>query len=132
MTGMTEGAIRVIDSAVDCPRLPIIVGEGTAVAAMWPGNGAKWRTFNVVDIKAGSQTIDLQHASDSVYYVKGGSGVVIDVATGRSTQLSEGTMLHIDRGDIYRFEASAKNDLLVIGGPCPADERLYRHLTKKA
>ncbi|WP_315927619.1 hypothetical protein [Mesorhizobium sp. SP-1A] len=128
MSGTTEGAVRVIDSAVDCPRLPIIVGEGTAVAAMWPGNGAKWRTFNVLDIKAGSQTIDLQHPSDSVYYVRAGAGVVIDIATGRATQLAEGTMLHIDRGDAYRFEAASNHDLLVIGGPCPADERLYQHL----
>jgi len=121
----STGKVRVIDSAGECPELPIVVGPGSAKAVIWPGNGAKWRSFNIVDLECGSRTVDLQHPSDCVYYVDRGAGIISDLSNGETVVLEEGTMLHIDKGDRYRIEATAGDGLLLIGGPCPADQSLY-------
>lgn len=120
--------IRVVDSGAGCPSLPIVIGKGAAKAVMWPGNGALYRTFQVIDLQPGDRTIDLCHPSDSAYYIAAGRGNIIDVATGKAQPLSEGAMLHIDRGDNYRFESAADSGMRLIGGPCPADPALYAHL----
>ena len=123
-----HSTVRVVDSAVDCPTLPLVIGAGTARAVMWPGNGALYRTFQVVELLAGDRTIDLRHPSDSAYYVAAGSGSIVDLASGDRFDLVEGAMLHIDKGDGYRFEASGQAGVKLIGGPCPADPQLYAHL----
>ncbi|MGR7995216.1 hypothetical protein [Xanthobacter sp. ZOL 2024] len=116
--------VRVVDSAADCPDLPIIQGKGSAKVVIWPGNGALYRTFQVLDMQEGDRTRDLTHPTDSVYYVAAGAGSVADVASGESWALGLGSMVHIDRGDSYRFEAAA-GGMKLIGGPCPADQALY-------
>ncbi|CAH1694544.1 conserved hypothetical protein [Hyphomicrobiales bacterium] len=125
----THNTVRVVDSAIDCPDLPIIVGSGRAKAVMWPGNGALYRTFQVLDLEPNDQTIALVHPSDSAYYVAAGSGVIADLNSGERMPLVEGSMVHIDKGDHYRFEAAETAGLKLIGGPCPADPQLYAHLT---
>lgn len=117
--------VRVVDSAVDCPSLPIIQGKGNAKVVIWPGNGARYRTFQVLDLEDGDRTADLSHPTDSVYYVAEGAGVVANPASGERWPLAEGAMVHIDRGDAYRFEAEGPAGMTLLGGPCPADEALY-------
>jgi mannose-6-phosphate isomerase-like protein (cupin superfamily) len=99
---------------------------------MWPGNGALYRTFQVMELQAGDRTIDFRHPSDSAYYVAAGSGSIVDLASGDRFSLVEGAMLHIDKGDGYRFEASDQAGVKLIGGPCPADPQLYAHLAAVA
>lgn len=125
-----HNTVRVVNSAVDCPDLPIVVGSGRAKVVMWPGNGALYRTFQVIDLEQNDQTIELAHPSDSAYYVAAGSGVITDVVSGEQMPLVEGSMVHIDKGDRYRFEAGSTAGLKLIGGPCPADAKLYAHLAK--
>jgi mannose-6-phosphate isomerase-like protein (cupin superfamily) len=111
---------------VDCPDLPLIVGPGKAKAVIWPDRGALYRTFQVFDMESGAKTVDFKHLSDSVYYVVTGGGEVVDTVSGKRADLTEGAMVHIDRGDGYRFETKA--GMRIIGGPCPADPTLYAHL----
>ena len=120
--------VRVIDGTRDCPELPLIMGSGTCKAVLWPGNGAGCRTFHLFQLAAGDRTVDLQHQSDSVYYVIGGIGTVTDLRLRDVRDLSEGVMLHIDKGDRYRFAASDTEELKLIGGPCPADPSLYTYI----
>lgn len=128
MNGERQGSVRVIDSSGKCPELAITVGGGRARAVIWPGNGGEWRTFNIVELEGGSRTIDLRHSTDCVYYVRQGLGVIRDLSDGSVQSLVEGAMLHIDRGDAYRIEASEQDGLILIGGACPADEALYEHM----
>lgn len=116
--------VRVIDSATESIALPLVVGEGMAAAVIWPGMGAIHRSFQTIDLGTKSSTVDLKHAAESAYYVRAGSGAVRDVTSGEAQDLIEGSMIHIASGDVYRFEAGSEG-LRLIGGPCPADPKLY-------
>jgi mannose-6-phosphate isomerase-like protein (cupin superfamily) len=124
--------IRVVDSGLACPELSIVVGGGSAKVVMWPGNGSRYRTFQLVTLDDGAATVTLEHPSDSVYYVMAGSGAVVDAHSGERMPLVEGAMIHIDAGDAYRLEADAGSGMKILGGPCPADERLYAALSPAA
>jgi len=128
MTAPAPTSVRVFDSAGECPELPIIEGGGTAKAVVWPGNGATFRTMNVLALELGARTVELRHSKDCVYYVIEGEGVVVDICRGEAHALGEGNMVHIDAGDCYRLRASGSASLTVVGGPCPADEALYASL----
>ena len=95
---------------------------------MWPGNNAQFRTFQIITLERGARTIRLHHGSDAVYYVMGGAGSIVDLASSDVFPLVEGSMVHIDAGDAYQFETSDDQDMKVLGGPCPADESLYAGL----
>jgi len=120
--------VRVIDSAVGCPEIPIVEGEGNAKVVLSPHNGATFRSFHLVSLHDSARTIRLSHASDCVYYVMQGTGAIVDAAAGSRIDLAEGHMIHIDAGDSYRIEAGHAG-IKVIGGPCPPDERLYSAIT---
>jgi mannose-6-phosphate isomerase-like protein (cupin superfamily) len=128
MTSHQSPRVRVIDSAVGCPDIPVVVGEGNAKLVLSPHNGASFRSFQLVSLKQGARTIDLGHASDCVYYVIEGEGVIVDAASLARFDLSEGHMVHIDAGDRYRIEAGAAG-IRVIGGPCPPDQSLGAGMT---
>ena len=104
------------------------LGAATPGRSLWPGRGALYRTIQIIELHGGDRTIEFSHRNDSVYYVKAGEGSVIDVKEGVNLPLVEGSMIHIDAGDTYRFEANGADGLTLIGGPCPADERLYASL----
>ena len=127
MTASETGAVRVIDSAIGCPNIPIVQGSGNAQAVVWPGNGAQFRTFHVVSLEPGASTIELRHPSDCVYYVAEGGGSVQGGGADERFDLIQGSMVHIDAGDAYRI-AAGEAGVKVIGGPCPADMALYAGL----
>ena len=126
--GSAHQTVRVIDSALPSRHLPIVQGSGTARAVLWPGNGALTRTFQVIDLDVGDQTVALRHPSDAVYYVAGGTARVVDAITGQDQRLVEGAMVHIDAGDSYRFVNAGAAVCRIIGGPCPPDPALYATL----
>lgn len=124
-------AVRVIDTAREGLPLPIIEGEGSARAVLWPGNGGRFRSLHLVEIAAGSSTRALTHAHDCVYYVIAGAGDIVDLASGAPQPLIEGAMVHIDAGDGYRLEAAA-GGLHLVGGPCPPDDAFYALARERA
>lgn len=125
---MSGDIVTVIDSAANCPDLPIVQGEGKAKAVVWPGTGARFRTFQIIELRTGSRTIPLSHRSDAAYYVMQGAGEILDLGTGARNDLGEGAMVHIDADDRYQFLAGSSG-LMLLGGPCPADESLYAGLS---
>jgi len=128
MTSPPFSRVRVIDSAVGCPEIPIVEGEGNAKVVLSPHNGATFRSFQLVSLKQNARTIGLKHASNCVYYVIEGAGAIVDTVAGARLDLTEGGMVHIDAGDLYRIEAGIEG-IKVIGGPCPPDDSLYAGLT---
>lgn len=120
-------SIQVIDS-VHSQEIPIVDGVGNAKVVIWPGMGARYRSFQVINLGENSRTVQLCHPeSDAAYYVLKGQGSIFDIATGESHELGEGGMVHIDAKDRYRFVASPSG-MELLGGPCPADASLYTGL----
>lgn len=125
---MPTESVRVVDSAVDCPPLPLVQGQGQARAVIWPGSGAAHRSFHLIELGAGARSVDLSHPADCVYYVIAGAGQVVDLASADAQPLAEGNMIHIDASDRYRLEAN-DTGMTVLGGPCPADPALYAQIS---
>jgi mannose-6-phosphate isomerase-like protein (cupin superfamily) len=95
---------------------------------MWPGNDTQFRTLQILTLEGNARTIPLNHASDAVYYVISGAGSIADLKSSEVSQLAEGSMVHIDAGDAYQFSANGDSGIKLVGGPCPADPRLYADL----
>jgi quercetin dioxygenase-like cupin family protein len=116
--------VRVVRAADHGPRLPIVEGEGCARAIVWPGGGAALRSMHRIELAGGSRTVALQHPMEAVYYVMRGDGVVRDPGEGGGQALVEGSMVHVEPGTAYAFQAGDAG-ILLLGGPCPADPTLY-------
>lgn len=123
--------VTVIDSRLSRKPLPIVRGAGEAFAVLSPDNGAHFRTFNVVDLKAGDTTRELCHASECVYYVESGVGQIVDAEAGTGQPLVEGSMIHIGVGDSYRLEAGTAG-MRLVGGCVPVDPALYDLMPEEA
>jgi len=117
--------VTVLDSDDRCPRLPIVRGDGKALAVVWPGVGAEMRSMCRIVLESGSSTAQLSHPMEAVYYVIEGAGTVKDPSAGSARDVIEGSMIHIEPGTLYAFTAGQKG-LELIGGPCPADPELFR------
>jgi quercetin dioxygenase-like cupin family protein len=116
--------VRVIDSKFGGQPLPIVVGSGSAHAVLWPGNGAHYRSFHLVDLHPGDRTRDLSHASECIYYVERGSGTIRGLDDGMVHDLVEGAMIHVGIGDSYRIEAGPQG-MRLLGGTVPVDPAFY-------
>jgi len=86
--------------------------------------GATLRSLNYLELSAGAGTVRLEHPSDSVYYVLAGAGQVVGDGPADVQELIEGSMVHVDRGTGYRFQAG-EDGMTLFGGPCPADPAMY-------
>jgi quercetin dioxygenase-like cupin family protein len=119
--------VVILDAGQECPQLPLVDGAGVARAVVWPGVGAYKRSLHRLSLAAGARTVVQEHPSEAVYYVIDGTATVADPRGGEAERLEPGSMVHITPGAPYVFDAGPAGAELV-GGPCPADERLYRHL----
>src|SRR5215472_2134422 len=106
------------------PLLPIVEGDGSARAVIWPGTGATKRSVHLIQLAPSSGTVRLQHRTESVYYVLNGSGTVAGDGPAAGARLTPGSMVHVGPGTGYRFAAGA-GGLEVFGGPCPCDPASY-------
>lgn len=119
--------VRILRDDEQCPALPIVEGPGNARAIVWPGANAHLRSMHRISLGAGSRTIRLQHPMEAVYFVMRGAAAATDPSTGQTSDLIVGSMALIDPGTPYAFVAGDEGVELV-GGPCPADPAMYRHL----
>ena len=107
------------------PALPSLVGPGgRAWAVVWPGVGAQLRSMHRIALDAGGETRLLRHPGEAVYYVIRGEGIVEEPEAGSANDLGEGSMVHVEPETPYLMRAGA-GTLELIGGPSPADPRLY-------
>ena len=124
MSSERRETVRVIDSKIGGHPLPIVIGAGSAHAVLWPGNGAHYRTFHLIDLHPGDRTRDLSHASECIYYVERGNGTIRGLDDDTAQDLVEGSMIHIGTGDAYRIEAGDAG-MRLIGGTVPVDPAFY-------
>jgi quercetin dioxygenase-like cupin family protein len=103
--------------------LPIVADRGRAWAVIWPGMGAQCRSLHRISLSPRGGTVPLRHPGEAVYYVLAGHGAARG-SDGSAHRIAEGSMIHIGPQAEYRF--AAEDEVLdVIGGPCPADPKLY-------
>lgn len=126
MAGKLE-RVCVFGPGPDSPELPIVEGEGSACAIVWPGVGATFRSMHRISLGAGARTVELRHPMEAVYYIIAGGGSVRDGAAQAGTALTEGSMIFVEPGTRYAIEAGAEG-IEVLGGPCPPDPVLYEGL----
>jgi quercetin dioxygenase-like cupin family protein len=119
--------IRVVAESGKLASMPIIDSDGTAQALVWPGMGAHLRSMHRVSLSHGGRTVALRHPMEAVYYVIDGEVAVDDIEAGTGQRVGPGGMFLIDPGTSYRISA-VKDGTEIVGGPCPADPELYRHL----
>jgi quercetin dioxygenase-like cupin family protein len=119
-----EAGVQVLPLRGTGPSLPVLAGEGSARAVIWPGIGATERSVHLIRLAPASGTVRLAHRGESVYYVLNGSGTVAGDDLAAATPLIPGSMVHISPGTGYRFVAGA-GGLEIFGGPCPHDPALY-------
>ena len=124
MTLKSSKTVRVIDSAFNRLEIGIVDKKGKAYAVLWPGNGAHYRTVNIIELGVAGRTIDLSHAHECVYYIESGGGCIRDLEINQTHDLIDGSMIHIAPCDRYRLEAGSSG-MKAIGGCVPVDPDLY-------
>jgi quercetin dioxygenase-like cupin family protein len=116
--------VQVIPLRGNGPLLPIVQGDGSARAVIWPGTGAAMRSIHLIELAPSSATVPQVHTTESVYYVMDGTGTVAKDGTSPGAALSPGAMVHVGPGTAYRFAAGTAG-LEIFGGPCPCDPASY-------
>jgi len=124
MTQDPSATVQIIDTRLDRAPLAVVRGTGAAHAVLRGSNGAHFRTFNTIELGAGSSTVDLCHGEECAWYITTGSGAVRDLTDDSVQPLIEGSMIHIGRGDRYRVEAGAEG-LSAVWGTVPLDPAFY-------
>jgi quercetin dioxygenase-like cupin family protein len=119
-----EAGVQVLPLRGAGPSLPVLAGDGSARAVIWPGAGATQRSIHLIQLAPSSGTVRLEHPAESVYYVLDGSGTVAGNGPAAATPLVPGSMVHVAPGTGYRFSAGP-GGLEIFGGPCPPDPALY-------
>lgn len=114
----------VVVDAEDGPELPIVAGDGTARAVIWPGMGARLRSMHRISLGPGARTVQTTHSSDAVYYVIAGGGEACDRHAGDESAVVPGSMVHVDAGTAYELIAGPEG-MELVGGPSPGDPSMY-------
>src|SRR5260221_3588780 len=116
--------VQVIPLRGTGPLLPIVKGDGSARAVIWPGTGAAMRSIHLIQLAPSSETVLLEHPGESVYYVLDGTGTVAGDGPSPATALAPGAMVHVGSGTAYRF-VGGTGGLEIFGGPSPKDPASY-------
>jgi hypothetical protein len=121
--GVLPAGVHVVKSGTGA-TLSLIEGSGSASALVWPGMGARHRSLHYLRLDAGARTIVQEHDGEAVYGILAGEATIIDLATNDAASLTTGAMVHVDGRTRYQFEAGS-DGAVILGGPCPPDEKLY-------
>jgi uncharacterized RmlC-like cupin family protein len=117
---------RVLRADRDFIPLALADGPGEARAVVWPGMGARHRTMHYLSLPAGGRTHALRHAaSEAVYYIVQGAGVIEDLDARSAHPIRTGSVVWITPDSQYRIAAGPDAALVCVGGPCPPDPALY-------
>ena len=84
--------------------------------------------MQTIDLDPGGATVLLSHPMEAVYYVRAGTGVALDPDANDEFAIELGSMVHVEPGTRYRFEAGS-DGMRLVGGPSPPDPEWYRHLS---
>lgn len=82
-----------------------------------------------ITLHPSARTVPLVHPMEAVYYVMSGTASLLDDEAGTTDEAVTGSMIFVEPGTTYVIAAD-RETVEVLGGPCPPDPELYRHLTE--
>jgi len=118
----TGDQVIVVPAGVYATEFDIVSEGGAYREIVGPGCGATERSLYEVELTPSARVQPLTHPGDAVYVVVSGTAAIADLATGGSTELITGAMVHIAGGSTYQLSSAGGARLL--GGPCPVDPGL--------
>tara|TARA_X000000950_G_C13334790_1_gene426062 strand:+ start:104 stop:508 length:405 start_codon:yes stop_codon:yes gene_type:complete len=88
-----------------------------------PDDGAKWRSSIKIHLKKNKKTKSIKLASECVFFVLKGQGVIHDETENEQMSIKDKKMVFITPGTSFSLITSNK-DLVLLGGPCPFDKNI--------
>jgi quercetin dioxygenase-like cupin family protein len=119
--------IRVLHVDRDFVEIPLLQDGLTAKAVAWPGTGATLGSLHYVAYEAGQASVPHTHpVSQDIFYILEGVGEIADMSARKEIvhPIEPGSVIIVDPGTVHQVRARER--LINVGGPCPADLGLYR------
>ena len=119
--GRTGSApIQVLHQDMPALMLPIISADARMI--VWPGIGAWTATMNYVRMQPGEENSPHTHAeSEDTIVILDGRGSIDDLTSGTTHEFRAGDVIHVPAGVRHAVRANRGQNVISVGGPCPAD-----------
>ena len=118
-------AIHVLHRDRPGARMPMIASDARLV--IWPGMGAWEANMNYVRMLPGEENVPHVHEeSEDTIMVLSGRGSVVDLSNGVTHEFEAGDVIHVPPGVRHQVRGDRGEDVVSVGGPCPADVKLLR------
>jgi quercetin dioxygenase-like cupin family protein len=119
--GRTGSApIQVLHQDRPALMLPIISADARMI--VWPGIGAWTATMNYVRMQPGEENSPHTHSgSEDTIVILEGRGSIDDLTSGETHEFRAGDVIHVPAGVRHAVRANRGQNVVSVGGPCPAD-----------
>jgi quercetin dioxygenase-like cupin family protein len=112
--------IKVLHQDEPALMLPLISADARMIA--WPGNGAWTATMNYVRMQPGEENSPHTHEeSEDTIVILDGCGSIDDLTHGETHEFRAGDVIHVPAGLRHAVRANRGENVVSVGGPCPAD-----------
>jgi quercetin dioxygenase-like cupin family protein len=113
-------SITVLHQDKPALMLPLISADARMI--VWPGNGAWTATMNYVRMRPGEENSPHTHAeSEDTIVILEGRGSIDDLTHGETHEFRAGDVIHVPVGLYHAVRANRGENVVSVGGPCPAD-----------
>jgi quercetin dioxygenase-like cupin family protein len=111
----------------DRPGLLVPFISADARLIVWLGVGAVTANMNYVVLQPGERNKEHVHAfSEDTIHILEGQGTAENVTAGTSVPFGPGDTIHIEIGVWHAIAADRGEQVVSVGGPCPADTDMLR------
>jgi quercetin dioxygenase-like cupin family protein len=118
-------AVRVFHRDRPDELMPMIASDARLV--VWPGVGAERANMNYVRMQPGEANVPHVHReSEDTIFVLEGRGTIADIGNGVELEFEAGQAIHVPPGIQHQVRGDRGDDVVSVGGPCPADLELLR------
>jgi quercetin dioxygenase-like cupin family protein len=118
-------AIQVLHQDEPALMLPLISADARMI--VWPGIGAWTATMNYVRMQPGEENSPHTHSeSEDTIVILEGRGSIDDLTSGETHEFRAGDVIHVQPTVRHAVRANRGENVVSVGGPCPADLPLLR------
>ena len=113
-------SIKVLHQDEPALMLPLISADARMI--VWPGIGAWTATMNYVRMRPGEENSPHAHEeSEDTIVILEGRGSIDDLTHGQTHEFQAGDVIHVPAGVRHAVRANRGENVVSVGGPCPAD-----------
>jgi len=117
--------IKVLHQDEATLMLPLISADARMI--VWPGIGAWTATMNYVRMRPGEENSPHTHEkSEDTIVILQGRGSIDDLTHGKTHEFQAGDVVHVPAGLRHAVRANRGEQVVSVGGPCPADLAFLR------